>query len=352
MNINMQQINAFNSLNNFLDFAQASENGDVIAKFNGGTGKVTTAEGDRIKGLFTWTAPGRDVDANNATRNAFKDSLLALFDKKNVDELPKTVRNVLKAGDYDNTGRPLSARRINAVMTAVKDTEAYQRTESYAKLSNYMKEQFTLATGALDNDVALDQVKADMKTFVDKAMSSRGGGFKNLLIDIAGDAKIEGLHKGVQSFLVGIGQALENGGTFVFTTGKDTDERLAPWDLRVVEGIRTPNKSSVDVNYAMDQHFKACRKNVIQSFAEENPDLKAADRDEILKKVFKELDKIADRIKIRMAALMNIDILPGDTNKQKIENFELEIARIRRESPFTIENNPSIELAVLKFRDM
>ena len=58
-------------------------------------------------------------DMNNATRALFKNAVMELFNAKTINDVPKSVRDQMKLGDY-NKGRPLSARRIIAVVNAAK----------------------------------------------------------------------------------------------------------------------------------------------------------------------------------------------------------------------------------------
>ena len=64
---------------------------------------------------------GRSVsvkEANNTTRAIFRQSVAAMFGGEN--HIPDTVKAVMKLGDYGK-GKPLTARRILAVKTAVED---------------------------------------------------------------------------------------------------------------------------------------------------------------------------------------------------------------------------------------
>ena len=90
------------------------------------SGKLSVDGNDRIKRAGNlWSAPHRDVAANNSTRAAFKDLLLKIFDKQSLDELPQSVRNALKAGNFDGAGKPLSAHRVSAfkVVSPANTTE-------------------------------------------------------------------------------------------------------------------------------------------------------------------------------------------------------------------------------------
>ena len=64
---------------------------------------------------------GRSVsvkEANNTTRAIFRQSVAAMFGGE--DHIPDTVKAAMKLGDYGK-GKPLTARRILAVKTAVED---------------------------------------------------------------------------------------------------------------------------------------------------------------------------------------------------------------------------------------
>ena len=67
-------------------------------------------------------------DSNKEVRSAFKLALTSAFGVERFDELPAEVKKVLKIGDFKlskdgevDSSRPLTMRRIKAVMNAVKD---------------------------------------------------------------------------------------------------------------------------------------------------------------------------------------------------------------------------------------
>ena len=57
---------------------------------------------------------------NNATRTLFKQTVLDALGLKDENELPKSVKDAMKLSDYHNKGRPLTARRIIAVVDAIR----------------------------------------------------------------------------------------------------------------------------------------------------------------------------------------------------------------------------------------
>ena len=67
-------------------------------------------------------------ESNQEVRTAFKLALTSAFGVERLEELPKEVKGVLKIGDFKlskngevRSSRPLTMRRIKAVMNAVKD---------------------------------------------------------------------------------------------------------------------------------------------------------------------------------------------------------------------------------------
>ena len=98
--------------------------------------------------------------ANNAARLQFADALTSAFGVRSLEELPKDVRAVLKIEDFKlqdgavTSTRPLTMRRIRAVMTAIcdvtakaapsrEDAEAIRRNfNDYLQNSQYMQAAF------------------------------------------------------------------------------------------------------------------------------------------------------------------------------------------------------------------
>lgn len=98
--------------------------------------------------------------ANNAARLQFADALTSAFGVRSLEELPKDVRAVLKIEDFKlqdgavTSTRPLTMRRIRAVMTAICDVtakavssredaaEIRQNFSTYLQNSQYMQAAF------------------------------------------------------------------------------------------------------------------------------------------------------------------------------------------------------------------
>ena len=119
-------INAYDKLTAAFNYAQQIKNnptargGDSVVHLqNGNALTCSYSSADAPRGLFH---PGsRDQqkkDLNNATRAIFKQAVIDIFGTS-IDDVPKSVRSAMELGKFDNTGRPLTARRILAVNKAI-----------------------------------------------------------------------------------------------------------------------------------------------------------------------------------------------------------------------------------------
>ena len=92
---------------------------------------VVKNDGDEIRSLANpfFSRKKTQRDLNNEVRNLFKETVLKVCGAKTLDDLPKAVQDVMKKGDYDNGGHPLSLRRIRAVTSAIL-AEAQKETEA------------------------------------------------------------------------------------------------------------------------------------------------------------------------------------------------------------------------------
>ena len=99
-------------------------------------------------------------EVNYTARRNFADALTAAFGVRSLEDLPKEVRDVLKIEDFKlqdgavTSSRPLTMRRIRAVMTAIRDVTAKaapsrgeadairQNFTDYLQRSEYMEAAF------------------------------------------------------------------------------------------------------------------------------------------------------------------------------------------------------------------
>lgn len=318
MAITAAQVNAFNRLNAFMDFAKTKTDENTLVHYNGR--QFSVAEGDRIKGFFTWTASGRDVGANNETRNQFKSALLDLFDKQDLSQLPQEVLDVLKAGDFEKSGRPLSVRRIQAVMTAVIGTKDYTDARDDVALKNLTEKMFS--TG---EDVDFGKMKNNLADFANNVMiggtkEAPGGRLGATIEKLAHGANCNGLKRVMMGCFSGIGTAISVNTDFIFVekTGrmvKDQDGDM----VAEYNNMRVPI-SNRGFNDALNEFVTFCKDTMALRFRSENPD--RADREQILREINHEIDKLVDRIKIRHTALENVMNIPGGATRECVANFE------------------------------
>ena len=119
--------NALAKLNTAFEYAQnAVQNErtgqDSVIRINGESFTCQVSHADAPKsgfGLFGFRRKDQQV-LNNATRTLFKQTVLDALGLKDENELPKSVKDAMKLSDYHNKGRPLTARRIIAVVDAIR----------------------------------------------------------------------------------------------------------------------------------------------------------------------------------------------------------------------------------------
>ena len=99
----------------FVDFAATAKQGD-FATLDDDSNVVKKTDWD-FYGNKIRTADMRTT--NDSVRTLFKSTILSMFDVASEDQLPESLRNVMKLYDYGE-GRPLSARRIQAVDREIK----------------------------------------------------------------------------------------------------------------------------------------------------------------------------------------------------------------------------------------
>ena len=104
----------------FAQMAASAAKGGNIVRFIGGSDadtvhEVFVTESDKIGKIFRSDSAKR---ANDVTREIFRNSVAAMFGGE--DKIPESVKTAMKMGDYGK-GKPLSARRILAVKSAVDE---------------------------------------------------------------------------------------------------------------------------------------------------------------------------------------------------------------------------------------
>ena len=130
----LNSINGYNdAFKAFTDFATQAKGGSTIAQISdeknavGGTGPlagrtIVAKTGFDFIGNVGRRQASRDV--NNAVRDLFKQAIADMFG--GPDKIPESVRDAMKMADFGK-GKPLTARRILAVKTAVDQVARWTR---------------------------------------------------------------------------------------------------------------------------------------------------------------------------------------------------------------------------------
>lgn len=150
-----QRIEDFKStFNDFVQFAQLQKAagqksaiariGDRVDISSGALAghSIQAAKSDSTRGIFKWFRSADDKAANNKTRDIFRDAVFGMFGGES--RLPEAVKKAMILADFDK-GKPLTARRILAVKTAIEANEA------------------TLGNWANDVKNQLSELKVEMK---------------------------------------------------------------------------------------------------------------------------------------------------------------------------------------------
>ncbi len=124
--VNDVDFDALNKLNKAfiyaIDASNRSNAGDdaVIYLEDGQQLNCTVSQDDAPKTLmhFRRTRTDRQIQLNNETRDLFRQMVIDIFGTS-IDDVPKSVRSAMELSKFDNTGRPLTARRIMAVNKAI-----------------------------------------------------------------------------------------------------------------------------------------------------------------------------------------------------------------------------------------
>lgn len=129
-------------LQNFLKYAEKAAAGQAVEMGRGGEVAGAQATAGFLGRLFHVTSGARTaIDTNNRTRELFVEALKRQFNATDFDALPDAVKAALTGshachadGDFAfdaqgraTSGKPLTARRVMAVMTAIDGIQKAER---------------------------------------------------------------------------------------------------------------------------------------------------------------------------------------------------------------------------------
>lgn len=296
------KVAAFATLNTFRAIAGKRDD-DTIIQYRKGD-SLPFWEIDKKDRIYApvkfWVT--RNKEANNQTRAAFKQAVLDLFGVEQLDDerIPREVRDVLKADDYDGAGHPLSARRIRAVVNAITATDAY------AQLCANFEDCFSLVKvdGDATHEKTCVEVKNSMTDFLQK-ISQRPDALKTAISMIVGE---------------------DSEAQKVF---EEAFGRMAAEIKRCIEA--TADKRLMYIGPGMQQYLEfSAKDNFIQAIddycsAEKNGikyHLPAKFDEGKREEMFALMDKIFARVKLRQSAIDHLDSLAVSSAAGPIEKFE------------------------------
>ena len=134
-------VNGYNeTFKAFVDFAKISEGAGekkaiARASIDVRTGalagrEVSASDTDSVRGIFKWFRASDEQKANNTTRKIFKDAIIDMFGGES--KIPESVKKAMILADYGK-GKPLTARRIIAVATAIRNELNAQTVDAAIK---------------------------------------------------------------------------------------------------------------------------------------------------------------------------------------------------------------------------
>ncbi|MCQ2368802.1 MAG: hypothetical protein MJ109_07345 [Kiritimatiellae bacterium] len=149
----------YSSFVNFANQDLRENNGDLrnanaVARLNGRT--VSAANDDAI---HKFTRGAEQKNFNISTHKAFKDSIVSLFGKENVSELPANVQKALQTISSDK--RPLSARRIHIISSEVNIALMSEKGEN--TVTDQLKTMGSAINTVMKDSRDLGKVKANLQ---------------------------------------------------------------------------------------------------------------------------------------------------------------------------------------------
>jgi len=176
LNINNDALAKLETAFNYAQQAARTERtgNDSVIRINGEDFSCSVSHADAPKsGFGLLRFRGKDQQAlNNATRALFKQTVFDALGVKSEDELPRSVKNAMELSNYHNKGRPLTARRIMAVVNAIRT--AMPEAAVGAAINNCLERNAALC--AAKPDIPKLEVTPKMRTQVTALVAQHGKG--------------------------------------------------------------------------------------------------------------------------------------------------------------------------------
>ncbi len=124
MMINLSALNKFNAAASYAQEIHDNPTGgdDVVIHLQNGEElacNYSQTDAPRSMKHFLFLRSGDEKQLNDETRAVFKQAVIDIFGTS-INDVPKSVQDAMELNKFNNTGRPLTARRILAVNTAIQ----------------------------------------------------------------------------------------------------------------------------------------------------------------------------------------------------------------------------------------
>ncbi len=234
----------------FVDFAEKAGKGREIAHMDGIKHTVSKASSGGVGGFYSLFRSQGSKDANDVTRILFRQSIIDIFGSE--DKIPDAVKKQMSLDDFDK-GKPLTARRILAVKTAI---DAHHEKEDFinhavpgdGKAASFMRTLYERKLSSVSFGFE-KKIHDDTKPFVLNGISA--GLIKNCKLHSAGSFDTPfGLNfRRKHHFKLG-GQELPNT-RFEFTNALDMVAQFVTKDPKASYETLTDPKMKAKANFVM-----------------------------------------------------------------------------------------------------
>ena len=290
------------TFNQFVNWAQnkADENATAFAQNTIGqkASDFTVSEhaGDKIGVAGWWKRTARMKRENNTTRDIFRNAVIDMFG--GLSKIPQAVRKAMELDNFNGGGKPLSARRILAVKTAIDNLNAGTSPSAGTDPAKIIADGLKMNAGpllpaqrgiaAMTNATA-GRTEAAERAFLngEGAKSALAAGYRSselprlaktfALFKLATDATDEVAIKAVLDPASKASRLASYGGRFTqsvqsFRTGLDLMDRFAEWYRKLGIDIgqnkfNTPTKVNVTASYITESELLGYETFVFQDLA-------------------------------------------------------------------------------------
>lgn len=286
----------------FVNWAQnkADENATAFAQNTIGqkVSSFTVSEhaGDKIGVAGWWKRTAMMKRENNTTRDIFKNAVIDMFG--GLSKIPQAVRKAMELDNFNGGGKPLSARRIMLVKTAIDNLNAGTSPSAGTDPAKIIADSLKMNAGGLlpaqRGIAAMKNATAGRTAAVESAFLN-GDGAKSALAAGYRQSELPGLAKTFALFKLATNATDEDaikavldpaskasrlasyGGRFTqtvqsFRTGLDLMDRFAEWYRKLGIDIgqnkfNTPTKVNVTASYITESEKLGYETFVFQDFA-------------------------------------------------------------------------------------